>query len=88
MSVYLVTYDLKKPGRDYTNLLAAIRKHSNVQLSESSYAIVSAQTAKQVSDLMRQHMDANDHVYVVTLALPYSGFGPAETNQWLATNLR
>ena len=87
MSVLLVTYDLKKPGQDYTDFLAIIRKYPYARLSESSYAIATNEAPKDVYNKLSPHMDKNDQLYVVTLRLPYLGLGPKEVNDWLTKNL-
>ena len=87
MPVFLVTYDLKKPGQDYSDVLKFIRKYPNVRLSESSYAIQIDASAENIVKSIRQYMDQNDFVYVIALHRPYSGFGPQNTNDWLESNL-
>jgi DNA-binding transcriptional regulator LsrR (DeoR family) len=87
MAVYLVTYDLKKPGQDYSGLLAKIRSYAFARLSESSYAIESLESPEAVCTALRRFMDANDTIYVINLKRPYSGYGPQDTNQWLEQKL-
>ncbi len=88
MAVYLITYDLKKPGQDYSGLLKEIKKFSSwARLSESSYAVETNQTPETVCNTLRRHMDANDNIYVINLKRPYSGFGPQEVNDWLEKKL-
>ena len=87
MSVLLVTYDLKKPGQDYTDLLKEIRNYPWARLSESSYAIATEVAPSTVYDILRQYLDANDNIYVINLRRPFSGFGPPDVNGWLEANL-
>jgi len=87
MSVLLVTYDLKKPGQDYTDFLKVIRSYDYARLSESSYALNTTQSPSDVYNKLRPYMDANDHIYVINLKRPYSGYGPKEVNDWLEKNL-
>jgi hypothetical protein len=87
MSVLLVTYDLKKPGQDYTDFLAIIRKYPYARLSESSYAIATNEIPQDVYNKLSPHMDKNDQLYIVTLRSPYWGLGPKEVNDWLTQNL-
>jgi hypothetical protein len=87
MSVLLVTYDLKKPGQDYTDFLAIIRKYPYARLSESCYAIVTTEVPKDVYNKLYPHMDKNDQLYIITLQNPYWGLGPKEVNDWLIKNL-
>ena len=87
MSVKLVTYDLDKPGQDYTDLLKEIKKFSWARLSESSYAIETDLTPSQLYARFKQYVDANDTIYVIVLNRPYVGQGPKEVNEWLENHL-
>jgi hypothetical protein len=87
VSVLLITYDLKKPGQDYANVLAYIKSFAWAHLSESTYAIETALDASSVYNGIRQLMDENDQVYVVQLAYPFAGFGPPLVNDWLTSRL-
>jgi hypothetical protein len=83
MQVILITYDLNKPGQDYQDFHSFIKKHNWARLSESSYAITSAETVSAIMESLRRFMDQNDNVYIITLKRPYSGFGPKAVNDWL-----
>lgn len=87
MAVLLVTYDLKKPGQDYSDLLKKIKSHSWARLSESSYAIKTEKSPEDIYNELKPYLDANDHIYIISLKKPYSGFGPKDVNEWLASNL-
>jgi hypothetical protein len=87
MAVLLVTYDLSKPGQDYADLLKYLKGFSWARLSESSYAIVTDQSPESIATAARNHMDANDTVYVIHLKRPYAGFGPTLVNDWLEKHL-
>jgi hypothetical protein len=87
MSVLLVTYDLNKPGKDYTDVLKEIRKFSWAKLSESSYAVETDLSPQQLYNRLSPYLDATDTLYVIELHLPYHGQGPKEVNDWLAKRL-
>lgn len=88
MSVLLVTYDLKRPGQDYSDLLKYVKGHvSWARLSESSYAVETGLPPGTVATQARRHMDANDTLYVITLTSPWGGFGPQDVNDWLQKRL-
>ncbi len=87
MAVLLVTYDLKKPGQDYSGFHKVIKSYGYARLSESSYAIATDETPTQVCDKLFPHMDRNDQLYVVTLRKPFWGLGPKDVNDWLTQNL-
>ena len=83
MSTLLVTYDLDRPGQDYTDVLGVIKKFPWARLSESSYAVFTELTAQQLYDRLSPFIDSNDTLYVITLNEPSAGHGPREVNDWL-----
>lgn len=88
MAVLLVTYDLNKPGQNHSKVLEYIKGFAAwARLSESCYAIKTDLSPGDVCGAIRKLMDNNDHVYIITLSRPYSGFGPKEVNEWLESNL-
>lgn len=48
MSALLITYDLKKPGQDYSDFYKIIKSYSWARLSESSYAIATTEIPKSI----------------------------------------
>ena len=90
MAVLLVTYDLNKEGKskvDYNKFYKIRDTYDNVKLSESSYAFNTTESPQTLTNKLREVIDANDHIYVITLKKPYSGFGPKPVNDWLERNL-
>jgi len=84
----LITYDLNKEIVR-PNIVGAIKQlgGSWAKLSESSYATNTPLTTEQIYQRLKPLLDANDHIYIITLQQPHSGYGPTEVNQWLAGNL-
>ncbi len=87
MAVLLITYDLNRPGKDYPDLLKAIKEYTWAKLSESSYAISTSKSASDVFNQLKPFVDKNDNIYVINLKRPYAGFGPKEVNDWLEQHL-
>jgi len=87
MAVLLVTYDLNKPGQDYSDFINAFKQYAWAKLSESSYAIETAKSPSTIYNELSPHMDKNDHVYIISLSNPYWGYGPEKVNEWLEKNL-
>ncbi len=83
MAILLVTYDLNKPGQDYSNFLEKIRLYPSTRLSESSYAIQTSKSPQSVYKELTPHLDKNDYIYIITLSKPYFGYGPENVNKWL-----
>jgi hypothetical protein len=67
VSNYWVSYDLDKPGQDYTDLIAAIRKLGGERILLSDWLIKGSFTAEQLRDHLTQFMDGNDRIFVAAL---------------------
>ncbi len=88
MACYLVSYDLRKPERDYNSLYDAIRAYGTwAHVNESLWAVVTTQTAVQVRDNLAQHMDADDRLMVVRSAAEAAWRNSICKNEWLKEHL-
>jgi len=67
MSVYWVSYDLDKPGQDYTDLINAIHQLGGQRILFSDWLISGNFTAVQIRDHLAQFMDGNDRIFVAGL---------------------
>lgn len=68
MAVYLVTYDLVAPGRDYTALRQRLQAYAHCKALESVWLLDTPSSAVQVREHLRGAMDANDRLLVAALA--------------------
>jgi hypothetical protein len=68
MAVYLVSYDLRAPGRNYAPLWDRLRQYTYAKGVESGWLVDTTWSAAQVRDDLTQHVDANDLLLVVRLA--------------------
>lgn len=91
MPVYMIGYDLKKPGKDYQTLINAITKSfpNYWHCLDSTWLIVTDHTPKQVADYLLQFIDANDRVLVATMAKGAAWTVSFDKNcqDWLVKNL-
>ena len=89
MATYIVSYDLKKPGKDYSKLLKHLKSYGNWwHHLDSTWVIVTHKSAVEVRDETAAHMDANDLLLVVKSAGvgAWRGFNQ-EGSEWLKANL-
>jgi hypothetical protein len=64
--VYLITYDLRVPGRDYTPLYNAIKKYEDWQHPvESTWFISSNHQANDIYNYLFSFIDSNDRLLVI-----------------------
>lgn len=83
--VYCISYDLKKPGRDYNLLYDAIRSYGIWwHQTDSVWLIVSKDTAINIRSKLIKYIDSNDKLFVVALKREWAavGFNDKEYN-WL-----
>jgi len=92
MALRIVTYDLiKEKSKDGYEGVWKVIKAGGVntwrQLSESSYAMDTTQTPRQIYEKLKPYLDDNDHVYILTLSSPWFGQHSEETNNWMLARL-
>ena len=65
---YVVSYDLRKPGRDYQTLYDALEKLNAKRLMQSEWCLRhNDTTAAKLRDHFRQYIDGNDRLLVISL---------------------
>ena len=67
MPILLVTYDLKKPGRDYAPVHKWLKTFAYCKDLESVWLLDTNWTTEQVRDKLRELVDTNDKIFVVRL---------------------
>ncbi len=88
MACYIVNYDLRKPGRDYTDLYDKIKSYSTwAHITESMWAVVSSKTAHEIYDDLAQVIDSNDALFVVRSGREATWHNVLCPSQWLKDNL-
>lgn len=90
MSTYMIGYDLNKPGQNYENLFAAIKKLSDTwwHCLDSTWLIKSDSTSTAIRDALKPHIDASDELLVAKLTGEgaWTGFDE-KCSSWLKANL-
>lgn len=86
MNLYLITYDLSAPGRNYENLFDGIKKVSNdwAHPLESVWIVETSLSAGQIRDHLTSHIDKNDKLIVLRLGKEAAWYGLSdETSNWI-----
>lgn len=91
MANILIGYDLNKEGKDYTNLINAIKGLAPDwwHCLDSTWIIKTQLIPVQVRDVLSQHIDGNDELLVVDItgdAAAWIGFD-SNCSNWLKNNL-
>lgn len=81
--VYLITYDLNRPGKNYASLYSALERLEYIKDTnlDSVWFISSTSSAAAIYEYLRVHLDKNDRLFVTKLN---SGeyFGWMHPNVW------
>ena len=87
MTCYIISYDLVNE-RDYERLYAAIKSYSNwAKITESTWAIVTDKSAKEVRDKLIESMDEDDRLIVIKSGGEAAWKNASCSNEWLQKNL-
>jgi len=89
MKTYIISYDLLKPGQDYSDLIQAIKDISGYWAKplESFWIIKSDLSAVEIRDYLKGYMDQNDKVFVSTVGSTWAGWNLGQkVYDWLKEN--
>ena len=90
MKTYLISYDLNRPGQDYSELFEAIKAECQTWWHhlDSTWIIKTESDAASVRDALMKHIDTNDELLVVRLSGEgaWVGFND-KGSKWLKENL-
>lgn len=86
--IYLITYDLKKPGKDYESL------HNTLKTSvswwhylDSTWIIKTEQSVDYWSEKIRDVIDGNDNFLIVEITKQKrQGWLPKKAWEWIRSN--
>ena len=86
--LYLVTYDLNKPGQKYAKLYETIKALGSWWHNlDSTWLVDSDLTAAQIRDRVRAVVDATDHLLVVRFSADWASFLPTKANSWIESHV-
>ena len=83
MTVYLVTNDLIRAGKNYDKIQAFKTKYDHRRLSESSYLIKSDKKPVVLFGEIQLSLREDDTLYIFSINKPYAGKGEPETTTWI-----
>ena len=90
MHVYLVEYDLNRPGQNYPELIAAIKSFPEwCHHLRSAWLVVSPLSAENVRSFLLPHIDGGDDLIVVDVsgaAAAWYGFSD-QLSGWIKDRL-
>ncbi|UYH54770.1 hypothetical protein N6L26_12100 [Qipengyuania sp. SS22] len=88
MAAYVVTYDLRAPGRNYQGLYDRLRQYPRwAKVTESNWVVVTEWTASQIRDDLSGYIDTNDRLFVIKSGVEAAWKNSICENEWLRNNL-
>lgn len=87
--IYLITYNLNKPGKDYTSLYNALRKYNYIRDTalESIWFVNTSWNSAQIYEHLRLHFDINDRLFITQITKG-TNYGYMNKEVWDWINLR
>lgn len=90
MKLFLITYDLKQPGRNYTELYDLIKSIAGDEMwqhpLESSWVVKlqDSVTVDEITTRIREVMDSKDSLFVIDITgKSYQGWLPRSFWDWM-----
>lgn len=87
MAAYLVTYDLKKPGQDYKNLIDELKRSTWWHCLESTWLVIRSESMEDLSATLRKHIDQNDRLLIMHARRPVVGWLSQDCWDWINQNV-
>lgn len=89
-AVFCVSYDLISQGRNYEDLINAIKSYGIWwHQTESVWFIACDRNAVEIRDFLIPHIDNNDKLFVIEVKKNWGGKGFANNEyDWLHDNLK
>ena len=88
--IYLITYDLRVPGQNYSDLIKEIKVIANgwAKPCESTWIVKSSLTSEAIVNRLTA-IDATDKVVVITVSIPWHSAGlNKDVVQWMLDNVK
>lgn len=84
MAVYVISYDLNRPGQDYTELYKAIKSYGTYSHRlDSTWLIETSTPLNTISKHLLKNIDKNDNLLIIEVKNNYAGWMPVVFWTWL-----
>lgn len=84
MAVYLVSYDLSSPKRNYNDLYKRLESYDEwAHIMQSTWCIETTRSATDVRDHLKKVIDADDHLIVVEFGASWASWLNSDMNDWI-----
>jgi hypothetical protein len=84
MSVVLITYDLKTPGRVYTSFYETLKLQGNwCHYLSSTWLIETQKTPNDIYTALAPHITVKDFILIIPVTKPAFGWLPKAAWDWI-----
>lgn len=84
MAVYIISYDLNRPGQKYDELFKAIKSYGTWSHHlDSTWLIETSKSLNFISEHLLKHIDDNDNLLVIEVKNNYAGYMSTAFWTWL-----
>jgi hypothetical protein len=89
LNVYIIGYDLNRPGQDYADLIGAIKDLGGWwHYLDSTWLLATDTSAAAIRDTLKEHVDAGDELLVARLQGEWASCGlPKDATDWIRKHL-
>ena len=82
--IYAINYDLRQPGRDYSEVFTAIKSCGDWwHFLESTWLVNSWMSAQDIWDRLAPHVHRNDSVLIHAVGRDHQGWLPQRAWDWI-----
>ncbi len=88
MPLFIVSYELKQPRKHYVDLILALKSYERwAQILDSTWAVVSNQSAAEIRDELWDMLDPDDGIFVLESGREAAWQDVRCENKWLRDHL-
>jgi hypothetical protein len=82
--VYVVSYDLRKPGKNYTGLIEQLQHSPRWwHYLASTWLISTSEGASQLYNRLAPHLDRGDSILIIEAGNRIQGWLPKDAWEWI-----
>lgn len=88
MNIFMISYDLNKPGQDYAELWKALEGFGAwCHYLDSTYLIKTSSNIYDVEKALSAYLDESDRMIICQIVKPIRGWLTNKEWEWINTNL-
>ena len=87
MTLYIISYDLTQPDRDYSGLYGAIEGFNTWwHYLESTWIVKTTDSPDEIFEKLKPYVDENDNLLIVGVGKKHQGWLPKKAWDWINRN--